>query len=322
MRLGVGALLRPYAALQAIRFIRFLRRERIDVVQTYFADSGYFGVPAAWLAGVPHRLRTRNNLGHWLTPLHRRLGRMLNAVATGTVVNCAAARAALLADEGSSPDTITVLENGVDHARFLAEPPPPAAPAARRVGAVANLRPVKGVDVFLEAAAWLAREHPDLTFSVAGEGDMRGPLEASARERGLTDRFHLPGAVADVPRFLGGLNVAVLPSRSEGMSNALLEYMAAGRPIVATAVGAAPELIEDGVHGLLVPPGDAGRLAAAINRLLWKPRLARRLAEAARRRARDRYCREAMVERFTEFYEGLAVARRRRSPEGVDHADA
>ena len=276
------------------------------MVQTYFADSSYFGVPAAWLAGAPHRLRTRNNLGHWLTPLHRRLGRLLNAAATGTVVNCAAARAALLADEGPPPETITVLENGVDHARFLAVPPlPPEPPAARRVGAVANLRPVKGLDVFLEAAAWLAREHPDLTFSVAGEGAMRGPLTASARERGLTDCFHLPGAVADVPKFLGGLDIAVLPSLSEGMSNALLEYMAAARPIVATAVGAAPELIEDGVHGLLVPPGDAGRLAAAINRLLWQPRLARRLAEAARRRARDRYGREAMVERFTEFYERL-----------------
>ncbi len=184
LRLGVGALLRPYAALQAIRFIHFLRRERIDVVQTYFADSSYFGVPAAWLAGAPHRLRTRNNLGHWLTPLHRRLGRLLNAAATGTVVNCAAARAALLADEGPPPETITVLENGVDHARFLAVPPlPPEPPAARRVGAVANLRPVKGLDVFLEAAAWLAREHPDLTFSVAGEGAMRGPLTASARTR-------------------------------------------------------------------------------------------------------------------------------------------
>ncbi len=322
LRLGVGALLRPYAALQAIRFVRFLRRERIDVVQTYFADSGYFGVPAAWLAGVPHRLRSRNNLGHWLTPLHRRLGRLLKAAATGTVVNCAAARAALLADEGPPPETVTVLENGVDHSRFLAVPPlPPDAPAARRVGAVANLRPVKGLDVFLEAAAWLAREHPDLTFSVAGEGDMRGPLEASARERGLADRFQLPGAVADVPGFLGSLDIAVLPSLSEGMSNALLEYMAAGRPIVATAVGAAPELIEDGVHGLLVPPGDAGRLAAAINRLLWQPRLARRLGEAALRRAHERYGREAMVGRFTAFYEGLATAKRRR-PRRVDHADA
>ena len=308
-RLGVRSLRGPATLLKMTRFIRFLRRERIDVVQAYFADSSYFGLPAAWLAGVPHRLRTRNNLGHWLTPMHGRLGRLLNAVTTGSVVNCSAARAALLAAEGPRPETVTVLENGVDHARFLAVPPrAPATP--RTVGAVANLRPVKGLDVLLDAATRLADGYPDLRFQVAGEGEMRRPLEESARERGLEGRFRLLGAVSDIPAFLAGLDVAVLCSRSEGMSNALLEYMAAGRPVVATAVGAAPDLIEDGVHGLLVPPGDPGKLAEAMGRLLREPQMARRLGEAARRRARDRYSREAMVERFTDFYERLAARKR------------
>jgi glycosyltransferase involved in cell wall biosynthesis len=111
--------------------------------------------------------------------------------------------------------------------------------------------------------------------------------------------------VKDVPGFLAGLDVAVLPSRAEGMSNAVLEYMAAGRPIVATAVGATPELIADGEHGLLVPPDDPARLADALDRLLRDPDLARRLGAAARRRARDRYGRAAMVRRFEAFYESL-----------------
>src|SRR5262249_4735618 len=118
-------------------------------------------------------------------------------------------------------------------------------------------------------------------------------------------RFALPGAVADVPGFLAGLDVAVLPSRAEGMSNALLEYMAAGRPVVATPVGATPEVIEDGVHGLLVQPGDPEALAAAIGRLLSDLALASRLGAAARARARGRYGREAMVRRFEEFYTRL-----------------
>jgi glycosyltransferase involved in cell wall biosynthesis len=113
--------------------------------------------------------------------------------------------------------------------------------------------------------------------------------------------------VADVPSFLAGLDVAVLPSRAEGMSNAVLEYMAAGRPIVATAVGATPELLADGEHGLLVPPGDPAALAAAIGKLLRQPELARRLGAAARRRARERYSREAMVRRFEAFYASLKV---------------
>src|SRR5262249_13308183 len=118
-------------------------------------------------------------------------------------------------------------------------------------------------------------------------------------------RFHLPGSVKDVPGFLARLDVAVLPSRAEGMSNAVLEYMAAGRPVVATAVGATPEPIADGQHRPLVPPGDPGRLAAALDRLLRDPDLARRLGAAARRRARDRYGRPAMVRRFQAFYESL-----------------
>jgi glycosyltransferase involved in cell wall biosynthesis len=311
-RLGVGSLHRPISFLKAVRFLRFLRRERIDVLQTYFPDSTYFGLPAAWLAGVPHRLRTRNNLGHWLTPAHRRFGRWLNAGATGVVVNCGAARDALLAAEGPRAETVVVLENGVDHDRFLSVPAlsarDPAAP--RTVGVAANLRPVKGLDVLLEAARRLMSNYPDLLFKLAGEGEMRGPLEETARQCGLEKRFQLLGSVRDVPAFLGGLDVAVLCSRSEGMSNSLLEYMAAGRAIVASAVGAAPGLIEDGVHGLLVPPGDAERLAEAIGKLLRRPEWARRLGEAARRRARERYSREAMVERFTDHYERLAAEKR------------
>ncbi len=155
LRLGVGALHHPTTLAAAWRFARFLRRERIDVVQAYFPDSSYFGVPAAWLAGVKHRVRTRNNLGHWLTPLHRRLGRMLNVLTTRTIANCQAARQALLEAEQPRPESVLVLENGVDLRRFRDIPPLAARPTSegKRVGVVANLRPVKGLDVFVRAAA-------------------------------------------------------------------------------------------------------------------------------------------------------------------------
>jgi glycosyltransferase involved in cell wall biosynthesis len=306
-RLGLTALRRPAALVQAVRFARFLRRERIDVLQAYFPDSSYFGLPLAWLAGVPHRLRTRNNLGHWLTPLHRLLGRLLNAFATQSLTNCEAARQALQEAERPRPDSVIVLENGVDAERFRSVPPLAARAVGdpARVGVVANLRPVKGLDLLIEAAAQLVPHHPAVTFQVAGAGELRQALEQDIRARGLTEQFTLLGAVADVPRFLAGLDVAVLCSRAEGMPNAVLEYMAAGRAIVATAVGATPELIEDGVHGLLVPPGDAASLAGALTRLLRDPDLARRLGAAARRRALKRYSRAAMVRRFEDFYERL-----------------
>ena len=307
LRLGVGSLCRPATLARAWRFVCFLRRERIDVLQVYFPDSSYFGMPAAWLAGVKHRVRTRNNLGHWLTPLHRRLGRALNAFTTLTIANCEAARQALLAAEQPRPETVLVLENGVDLERFAGIPPLSARSATDepRVGVVANLRPVKGLDVFVRAAESVHARHPRAVFTVAGEGELRADLEAQAAVAGLAGHFTLPGGLSDVPAFLAGLDVAVLCSHAEGMSNALLEYMAAGRAIVATAVGAATELIEDGVHGLLVPPGDAARLGDAIARLLADRGLAQRLGEATRRRALEHYSRAAMVRRFEDFYLSL-----------------
>jgi glycosyltransferase involved in cell wall biosynthesis len=289
------------------RFASWLRRHSIDVLQAYFPDSTYFGLPAAWLAGVPHRLRTRNNLGHWLTPMHRFLGRLCNALTTRTITNCRAARDALLATEGPRPASVVVLENGVDLSRFNTIPPlsPPAPGEPARVGVVANLRPVKGLGVLLEATARLAPEHPQLRVEIAGEGEERQALEARAAACGLASRFILRGSEEDIPGFLATLHIAVLCSHAEGMSNALLEYMAAGRAIVATAVGAAPELIADGKHGFLVPPGDPGALAEAINRLLRSPQLAMRVGQAARQRAFHHYSREAMVRRFEGFYVGL-----------------
>jgi glycosyltransferase involved in cell wall biosynthesis len=305
LRLGVRRLLGYTAVARAVRFARFLRRERIDILQAYFPDSSYFGVPAAWIARVPHRLRTRNNVGHWMTPLHRLLGRALNLFATGTIANCEAACRSL-ADEGTDLAKVVVLGNGVDLSRFHAVPPLARRQGERQVvGMVANLRPVKGLDVFLEAASQVVRHSPEVVFRIAGEGELRATLEHEANRLGLKDRFQLPGSVAGVPGFLADLDVAVLSSRAEGMSNAVLEYMAAGRAIVATAVGAIPNLIENGTHGLLVPSGDADRLAVAIERLLRDPPLAMRLGEAAKQRACERFNREAMVRRFEDFYQGL-----------------
>jgi glycosyltransferase involved in cell wall biosynthesis len=307
LRLQVGSLHHPHTLLQAWRFLRYLRRERIDVLQAYFPDSSYFGIPVAWLAGVKHRLRTRNNVGHWLTPLHRRLGRMLNLLTSRTLVNCEAARQAFLDSDWAHPESVFVLENGIDLERFRDMPPLSPRPSREglRIGVVANLRPIKGLDGFLRAAADVHRRHPQTRFTIAGEGELRDELTRQAASLGLSACLSLPGSVSDVPSFLAGLDVAVLCSHAEGMSNALLEYMASGRPIVTTAVGAAAELIDDGVHGLLVPPGDARALAEAIQRLLTDRELALRLGEAARDRAFTYYSRASMVRRFEDFYERL-----------------
>jgi glycosyltransferase involved in cell wall biosynthesis len=168
------------------------------------------------------------------------------------------------------------------------------------------LRPVKGVDVFVQAAARLATTFRT-TFHVAGQGEQRPELERLIGELGLQDRMTLHGPVADVAAFLSTLDVAVLPSHAEGMSNAVLEYMAAARPVVATDVGANRQLLGDGEFGVLVPPGDPVALSAAIGGLLADPAAMHRLGVAGRRHVQEHYSRDAMRRRFEAFYERLAA---------------
>jgi len=307
LRLGLRSLRAPAALTAAARLTRFWREHRTEVAQVYFLDSTYFGVPLARLAGVPRVVRVRNNLGHWLTPKHRRLGRVVSRLVDVTLTNCESARQALLRAEGGAARKVVVLENGVDLPRFAALPLPAGGRRAPRVGAVANLRPVKAIDLFIQAAARVRDEFPDATFHVAGEGEQRPELERLIAELGLTGQFHLHGAVADVPAFLASLDVAVLCSHAEGMSNALLEAMAAGRPVVATDVGANGHLLRGGELGLLVPPGDEAALAGAIGRVLRDPAEGVRLGEAARRHVQTYYSRDAMRQRFEAFYERLCA---------------
>jgi glycosyltransferase involved in cell wall biosynthesis len=226
-------------------------------------------------------------------------------MAHGTLTNSADGRQAVIEAEGLGAHRVAVIENGVDVERFDTLPPPDTNRSVVKVGAVANLRPVKNIDGLIRVAADICRNDGRVRFEIAGEGEQRTALEAQVRASGLTGRFILTGGVADVPAFLAGIDVAVLPSHSESMSNALLEYMGAGRAIVATDVGANGALVRHEREGLIVPAGDGAALAAAIRRLLGDPELARRLGVAARRRAKSHYSRAAMVRRFEDFYESL-----------------
>jgi glycosyltransferase involved in cell wall biosynthesis len=305
LRLGLHSLLRPSTMSAAVRLRRFWRQRRIDIVQTYFLDSTYFGVPLARLCGVEKVIRVRNNLGYWLTNGHRRLGRWMGRLADLTLTNSESGKAALVEAESLRPDKVAVLENGVDLDRFRHPEPPDTGRAAVRVGLVGNLRPVKNIDGLIHAAAQLRLAHPHIRFEVAGDGEQRPGLERLIAEHNLQGTFQLLGAVGDVPGFLGRQDIAVLCSHSEGMSNALLEYMASGRAIVATDVGANGRLIHDAVHGLIVPANDEAALVSAFARLIAHPDWAREMAAAARKRVQNEYSRTAMVNRFEDFYEQL-----------------
>ena len=294
------------AARAAQRLRSFWREQRPDVLQVYFADSAYFGAPLAKLSGVRTVVRVRNNLGYWMTRKHRAFGRIVRPFVDATLTNTAAGKQALVEGEGYRADRVVVLENGVDTVKFNRFMLPDTSKKRVRIGCVANLRPVKNIDGLMRAAKTALEQFPQLVFDVAGDGEQREELERLHADLGLADRFTLRGSVADVPAFLRSVDVAVLPSHSEGMSNALLEYMSAGRAVIATGVGANPTLVRHGKDGLIVPPGDDSSLVAAFGEMLANPLRAAGYGASARKRVEAEYSRDAMRKRFEGFYSELA----------------
>ena len=300
--LGIRKLIGRGSWRAARRLKQFWREHPADVVQAYFLDSAYFAVPMAKLCGIRHVVRVRNNLGYWLSRKHRILGRMIAPGVDVTLTNSQLGVAALQA-EGMPSDSVVSIENGVDLDRFVPGPLPFSS-GVPRIGCVANLRSVKNIDGLLRAFRMVQEQLPNAELHIAGDGPELAVLQSLQKQLGIACRWH--GSVTDVPGFLQSIDLAVLPSHSEGMSNALLEYMAAGRAIVATDVGANAHLLEDGTHGRIVPAGSDSALSVAIVGLIRNPAMARRLAESARERVAASFSRAAMCERFAQFYESLA----------------
>ncbi len=280
-------LLSPCGWRSVRRLAAWLRERRVAVVQTFFQDATVVGLAAARRAGVPVRLVSFRDLGFWRTPAQSWLMRRVEPWATGYLANSEAVRDAACRADGLDPRRFRVIPNGIDTGRYRfvdhAEPRPD-------VVIVGNLnRRVKRHDLFLEAAARLADRHPDVRWHLVGDGELRPEYERLAARLGVADRVVFAGHVDDVADYLERTGIGVNCSDSEGLSNAVIEYMLRGCAVVATAVGGNREMVRDGETGLLVPPGDATALAAAIDRLLTDPSRRRALARAADADARRRY---------------------------------
>ena len=305
IRLGLRRLFSGSAAKAARRLRTFWREHRPDVVQLYFLDAAYFGAPIAKLSGIKTVVRVRNNLGYWLTPRHRALDRLVRPFVNATLTNTESGRQTLVDRERHRPENVFVVENGVDTVKFNRFLLPDTSKKRVRVGCVANLRPVKNIDGLMRIAKAALEKHPELVFEVVGDGEQREELERLQSELGLGERFVLRGSVADVAGFLRTVEIAILPSHSEGMSNALLEYMSAGRAVIATDVGASASLLRHRKDGLIVAPGDSAAFVAAIGELLANPLRAAGFGASARRRVEAEFSREAMRTRFEAFYHKL-----------------
>jgi glycosyltransferase involved in cell wall biosynthesis len=303
LELGFRSFGRLDAVGAARRLRHFLRAHDIDIVHTFFQDATIMGLLGSLGRGASRRVAAFRDLGFWRTRRKALQMKLAYAWFDGFVANSRAIAHWAARAYRIPPARIEVIYNGVSVPGRWAAARPPATPT---VGTVANLdRPVKRVDLFIEAAALVAREIDDVRFIVVGDGPLRPGLVELARTRGLGDRIEFVGAVADPAGLVAGFDVGVMCSDSEGFSNAILEFMAAGVPTVARRVDGNIELVESGVTGLLVDSGDPRAIAGAILELLRDDVRRRCMGEAARRGVQERYGWDRCVRAHEAFYRRL-----------------
>lgn len=289
-----------------LKLIRFLRAEKISIVQTFFQDSTLFAGAAAYLARVPVRIACFRDLGFWHNDTQAKLLKQVYKRMTGFICNADIVREHFIKLFELDPAKLHVLRNGID---VSALPYVDHANRCTEVGIVGNMtRHVKRTDLFIKAAGIVAQKHPDITWHIIGDGHMRGELEELAKERNVFEKIHFAGRVSNVAGYLEKLDIGIICSDSEGLSNALLEYMFKGVVSVVTAVGGNPELIEHEQNGLLIPPDNEQALANAITRLIEDAPLKNKLALAARQKADSEYSWEKCMAAHRQYYcELLAV---------------
>jgi len=290
-----------------------LKRLRADVLCCHGYKADLLGRWAARRLGVPVVAVSRG----WTSEtfkvrlyeiLDRRCLRRMDRVVCVSEGQAAKVRRAAVAH-----DRIVVIRNAIQAGRF-SRPDPVyrrrlqdlfARPRRRIVGAAGRLSPEKGFDVLVQAATQLIRRDASIGFVLFGDGPLRERLSRQIREASLQGRFVLAGFRQNLDQFLPFFDVLVLPSQTEGLPNVVLEALAASVPVVATAVGGTPEVVEDGVNGYLVPPGDSVALARRIRDVLASEVRRREMGQSGRRRVLSEFTFEAQAEQYRRLFEQL-----------------
>jgi glycosyltransferase involved in cell wall biosynthesis len=304
---------RPYRLDALWRLYRLLRKERPSILHCWMVHANLLGRLVGRLARVPVIITSRRNVeigGPW----RERAKRLTRHLDHAVIAVCDLARQAEIERTGVAPDKVNTIYNGIvpfpevsaeivaqlRHDLSMSE-------AAPVVVCISRLHPQKGHDDLLRAWQQVTAVYPQTYLLIVGDGERRSELELMAAQQ---PHIYFTGQRNDVPQLLALSRLLVLPSLWEGLPNVVLEAMAAGLPVVATAVGGTPELVIDGETGLLVPPRDPAALAQAIVTLLTDSDLAQRMGENGRLRVADRFTIGQMVQKTEQLYHRLLVAKK------------
>jgi len=321
VNLPVGREYVPHAAVQAWRLAKLIRRERYDIVQTFHQKADTYGALIAWLAGARHLISSKRDTGEFRKRLHVFVNRRLRSLFDAFIAVAEGVRAAVVARDHLPPARVRTIYNGVDTTRFVVPSAAQRAAARERfgfggsdfvVGMVARFRPEKNHDIFFAGLQQVLPLIPSLRVLAVGDG----PLHATFREQlaasDLGSRTIFTGAVDDVLACLWALDVGCLtPGSNEGFSNAVIEQMAIGLPMIVTAVGGNAEAVRDGENGYVIAPRDAAALGRALTALHGDPARAAVMGRASRLRTEQKFSLQRMCAAHADLYLTLCG---RRSP--------
>ena len=299
---------------QIRRLVRFIKQNQIDVVHTHCFYTNIFGMTGAFLAGTRARVTSKGETEGFRTPMQKRAERISFRLAHRVVANCLVVQNQLIR-EGVNPKRIIQHYNGLDLERMKVRAGMTREEALakfnlprerRYITIVANLHnPVKDHQMFLRAAARVRAAVPDAAFIVAGEGYLMPSLRQFANDLGIGLDVHFIGRCENVAALLFASNVGVLSSKAEGFANAILEYMAAGLPVVATHAGGVREAIAEGESGFIVPSGDDPAMAERIIQILSSDETARAMGARGKAIAAERFSSDRHLRNTLELYEEL-----------------
>lgn len=305
LRLPVRSFMKPSALRGAWQLGRYLRRHRIRIVHTFDYPLNCFGVPVARAFRVPAVLSSQR-AHRQLTPgTYLKILRFTDRIVDGIVVNSESVRREMIAAEHVPSQRLHLCYNGIDTCVFN--------PRERQrvhslegaplvIGVACVLRPEKDLPTLLRAFSQVAAEHPAVRLAVIGSGPELPKLQQLATELQISERCLFQPAVADVAPWLRSIDIFVLPSLSEALSNSLMEAMACGCACVASNTGGNPELVTAGETGLLFEPGNAADLTEKLLALATNPMLRNDLAALAARRIQQSFSLQASAARMAEIY--------------------
>jgi glycosyltransferase involved in cell wall biosynthesis len=301
--------------VQMRRFRKYLREHRIQIAHAYMNKTGLFAVLTS-LGSDRIVITSRLNTGYWYTPRYKAMFHVMNLRTDAMMANSIEAKRIADETEGLAPDRVRVVYQGVDMTKFSRGLGDPSAcarfgipPHARVVGIVANLRPVKDLALFLRSAKIVAGEIDDVVFLLAGRGELYQQLCDLSSELGIRDRVFFTQGEGKVMDCLARMSIGCLTSISEGFSNAIMEYMAAGLPAVAIDVGGNRDAIIEGETGYLVQERSPEAFAKPLIELLRNEELRATMGEKGFQRCVENFEVGKTIRQLEEFYESLVASR-------------